>query len=113
MGKNPFLVELTLDGDVLRKIPLVGWSNPEGLTVMENGLLAIVDEREHMLSIINIDADTKSLNIADFPKYDLGPSKTRTRPSKPLPGTLVANNCCWVKSVRRSCLYGRATVARC
>ena len=75
MGKNPFLVELTLDGDVLRKIPLVGWSNPEGLTVMENGLLAIVDEREHMLSIVNIDADTKTLNIADFPKYDLGPSK--------------------------------------
>ena len=79
MGKNPFLVELTLDGDVLRKIPLVGWSNPEGLTVMENGLLAIVDEREHMLSIINIDADTKSLNIADFPKYDLGPSKNQNK----------------------------------
>ena len=79
MGKNPFLVELTLDGDVLRKIPLVGWSNPEGLTVMENGLLAIVDEREHMLSIVNIDADTKTLNIADFPKYDLGPSKNQNK----------------------------------
>ena len=79
MGKNPFLVELTLDGEVLRKIPLVGWSNPEGLTVMENGLLAIVDEREHMLSIINIDADTKILNIADFPKYDLGPSKNQNK----------------------------------
>ena len=79
MGKNPFLVELTLDGEVLRKIPLVGWSNPEGLTVMENGLLAIVDEREHMLSIINIDADTKTLNIADFPKYDLGPSKNQNK----------------------------------
>ena len=79
MGKNPFLVELTLNGDVLRKIPLVGWSNPEGLTVMENGLLAIVDEREHMLSIVNIDANTKSLNIADFPKYDLGPSKNQNK----------------------------------
>ena len=31
MGKNPFLVELTLQGDVLRKMPLVGWSNPEGV----------------------------------------------------------------------------------
>lgn len=30
MGKNPFLVELNLQGDVLRKMPLVGWSNPEG-----------------------------------------------------------------------------------
>ena len=48
MGKNPFLVELSLEGDVLRKIPLEGWSNPEGLTVMENGLLGIVDERDHL-----------------------------------------------------------------
>ena len=79
MGKNPFLVELTLDGEVLRKMPLVGWSNPEGLTVMENGLLAIVDERDHMLSIVNIDANTQSLNIADFPKYDLGPSKNQNK----------------------------------
>ena len=79
MGKNPFLVELSLDGDVLRKIPLVGWSNPEGLTVMENGLLAIVDEREHLLTIVKVDANTQSLNIADFPKYDLGASKDQNK----------------------------------
>jgi uncharacterized protein YjiK len=32
---------------VLRKMPLVGWSNPEGVAVLENGLMAIVDERNH------------------------------------------------------------------
>lgn len=79
MGKNPFLVELTLEGDVLRKIPLVGWSNPEGLAVLENGLIAIVDEREHMLSIVKVDADTTTLNMADFPKYDLGVSKNQNK----------------------------------
>lgn len=79
MGKNPFLVELSLQGDVLRKMPLVGWSNPEGLTVMENGLMAIVDERQHMLSIVKVDAATRELNIADFPKYDLGPSKDQNK----------------------------------
>ena len=79
MGKNPFLAELTLQGDVLRKMPLVGWSNPEGVTVMENGLMAIVDERQHMLSIVKVDADTRELNIADFPKYDLGPSKDQNK----------------------------------
>lgn len=79
MGKNPFLVELSLQGDVLRKMPLKGWSNPEGLTVMENGLMAIVDEREHLLSIVKVDADTRELNIADFPKYDLGPSKDQNK----------------------------------
>ncbi|MFJ2483822.1 SdiA-regulated domain-containing protein [Pseudomonas sp. NPDC087598] len=79
MGKNPFLAELTLQGEVLRKMPLVGWSNPEGLTVMENGLMAIVDERQHMLSIVKVDADTRELNIANFPKYDLGPSKDQNK----------------------------------
>lgn len=79
MGKNPFLVELTLQGDVLRKMPLVGWSNPEGLTVMENGLMAIVDEREHMLSIVKVDAETRELKRDDFPKYDLGPSKDQNK----------------------------------
>ncbi|WP_145253763.1 SdiA-regulated domain-containing protein [Pseudomonas sp. SJZ131] len=79
MGKNPFLVELNLQGDVLRKMPLVGWSNPEGLTVMANGLIAITDEREHMLSIVKVDADTRELQRDNFPKYDLGTSEDQNK----------------------------------
>ncbi|MCV4286029.1 SdiA-regulated domain-containing protein [Pseudomonas capsici] len=79
MGKNPFLVELTLKGDVLRKIPLVGWSNPEGVAVLEGGLIGITDERQHMLSIVKVTAETTTLNMADFPKYDLGPSKNQNK----------------------------------
>jgi uncharacterized protein YjiK len=79
MGKNPFLVELTLQGDVLRKMPLVGWSNPEGVTVLGNGQLAIVDERDHVITIVKVDADTRELNMANFPKYDLGPSKDQNK----------------------------------
>ncbi|MDF0729388.1 SdiA-regulated domain-containing protein [Pseudomonas entomophila] len=74
MGKNPFLVELTLDGDVLRKMPLVGWDNPEGVAALENGQLAIVDERRHDLTLVKVDAATTSLNHADFKHYDLGAS---------------------------------------
>ncbi|KFE52320.1 SdiA-regulated domain-containing protein [Pseudomonas syringae] len=79
MGKNPFLVELTLKGDVLRKIPLVGWSNPEAVAVLENGFMAIVDERQHHLTIVKVTPQTTTLNIADFPKYDLGPSKDQNK----------------------------------
>lgn len=79
MGKNPFLVELSLQGDVLRKMPLVGWSNPEGVTALGNGMLAIVDERDHQISLVKVDAGTRELNIADFPKYDLGPSKDQNK----------------------------------
>ena len=74
MGKNPFLVELSLQGDVLRKMPLNGWNNPEGVAVMENGLMAVVDERDHSLTVVKVDAGTTALNKADFPSYDLGPS---------------------------------------
>jgi uncharacterized protein YjiK len=79
MGKNPFLVELNLQGDVLRKMPLVGWSNPEGVTVLGNGLLAIVDEREHLITVVKVDANTRELNIDNFTKYDLGPSKDQNK----------------------------------
>jgi uncharacterized protein YjiK len=41
--------------------------------------LAIVDEREHQITIVKVDADTRELNIADFPKYDLGPSKDQNK----------------------------------
>jgi len=79
MGKNPFLVELSLDGDVLRKIALVGWSNPEGLAVMEDGNVAITDERLHDLTVVKVDAQTTSLNHADFQSYDLGESVKRNK----------------------------------
>ena len=79
MGKNPFLVQLTLEGDVLRKIPLNGWSNPEAVTVMGNGRLAIVDERNHLLSVVTVDDATQALDVADFPKYDLGPSANQNK----------------------------------
>jgi len=72
MGKNPFLVQLTLDGEVLRKIPLVGWSNPEGVAVLEDGRLALVDERRHDLVVVRVDAKTTSLDRADFQAHDLG-----------------------------------------
>ena len=79
MGKNPFLVELTLKGDVLRKIPMLGWSNPEAVAVMENGFMAIADERQHQLSIIKVGPETNSLNFADFPSYNLGASKNQNK----------------------------------
>ena len=74
MGKNPFLVELSLDGDVLRKIPLNGWNNPEGVAVLEDGYLAITDERLHDLTLVKVDGHTAVLNHADFKSYDLGQS---------------------------------------
>lgn len=79
MGKNPFLVELSLEGDVLRKIPLVGWANPEGVAVMDDGSIAITDERKHLLSFSRVTAETTSLNLDDAVHYDLGTSDNQNK----------------------------------
>lgn len=79
MGKNPFLVELSLKGDVLRKIPMEGWSNPEGVTILNDGLVAFTDERQQVLSIIKVDADTTRLRLVDAVKYDLGQAEKKNK----------------------------------
>nr|WP_314571413.1 SdiA-regulated domain-containing protein [uncultured Pseudomonas sp.] len=79
MGKNPYLTELSLQGDVLRKMPLNGWKNPEAVTALPDGRLAIIDERQHQLTVVKVDADTRELNIADFASFDLGPSTDQNK----------------------------------
>lgn len=71
-GRNPQLVELSLDGEVLRRIALTGFSNPEGVEVVAGGRLAIIDERQHTLTAVNLAGDTLSLDARDYPSFDLG-----------------------------------------
>lgn len=71
-GKLPMLVELSRTGEVLRRIALKGFSNPEGVAVLENGNIALTDERKRNLSIFELTADTEELDIADAQPFDLG-----------------------------------------
>ncbi len=71
-GKLPMLVELSRTGEVLRRIALKGFANPEGVAVLENGNIAVTDERKRNLSIFTLTADTEELDIADAKLFDLG-----------------------------------------
>lgn len=71
-GKYPELVELSLDGEVLRRIALSGFSNPEGVEVLDAGRLGIIDERQHRLVVFDLDDSTLSLDARDFPSFELG-----------------------------------------
>jgi uncharacterized protein YjiK len=72
-GKQPLLIELSLDGQLLRSIPIVGASNLEGVAVMEDGYLAVTDERQHNLTIFRVAADTQTLDTAQaVQQIDLG-----------------------------------------
>lgn len=71
-GKKPMLVELSREGEVLRRINLKGFANPEGVAVLENGNIAITDERRRNLSIFELNPLTRELNLADMQPFDLG-----------------------------------------
>ncbi|MFZ6045882.1 SdiA-regulated domain-containing protein [Pseudomonas sp. CR3202] len=71
-GKSPTLVELSREGEVLRKIPLKGFSNPEGVAVLEGGHVAVTDERRRTLSIFELDPQTRELTAGSTPEFDLG-----------------------------------------
>lgn len=79
MGKHPFLVQLSLEGEVLRKIELVGWANPEGVAVLEDGHIAITDERSQLLTIVTAPPGVTSLNIKDFPQFPLGKAREKNK----------------------------------
>lgn len=71
-GKQPTLVEISREGEVLRRITLNGFANPEGVAVLENGNVAVVDERQRSLSIFELNPLTRELDLADGKPYDLG-----------------------------------------
>ncbi|MWV15066.1 DNA-binding protein [Pseudomonas sp. L-22-4S-12] len=78
-GKNPLLVELTRSGDILRRIPLLGFSNPEGVAILEDGSVAIVDERRRSLSVLALDPQTSELNVVNSSEFDLGFANSRNK----------------------------------
>ena len=57
---------------MLRRITLNGFANPEGVAVLENGNVAVVDERRRNLSIFELNPLTRELDLADGKPYDLG-----------------------------------------
>lgn len=71
-GKSPTLVEISREGEVLRRIPLKGFSNPEGVAVLEGGHVAVTDERRRTLTIFELDPQTRELAVGQAPDFDLG-----------------------------------------
>ena len=63
-GKQPQLVELSLTGQVLRSIAIKGAANLEGVAVLEDGHVAVLDERQRSLTIFRLNADTRELDSA-------------------------------------------------
>jgi uncharacterized protein YjiK len=71
-NKDPELVELSLDGRVLRRIPLTGFGDAEAVEYISPGIYVISDEYDQRLIKVHVDDDTLFLDSADAEQLTLG-----------------------------------------
>ncbi len=71
-GRIPKLVELSLDGEVLRVVELRGFSDPEGVEVLSDGRIAIIDERRGQLVLFYLPLDVQFIDAAALTPLSLG-----------------------------------------
>jgi len=64
-NETPRLIELSLEGEVLRQIELVGFGDAEAVEYVAPGRFVIADERPQRLIEVRIDENTLSVNAAD------------------------------------------------
>ncbi|HRP98009.1 MAG TPA: SdiA-regulated domain-containing protein [Rhodocyclaceae bacterium] len=67
----PQVVELTTDGRVLRRIPIVGVGDPEGITHVRGDVFVIADERDQQLYRVRIDDGTQRVDVSGAPRLGL------------------------------------------
>ncbi|WOE79330.1 SdiA-regulated domain-containing protein [Pseudomonas protegens] len=71
-NKNSELVELSLDGQVLRRIALRGFGDPEAVEFISTNTYVISDERQHRLIKIQLDDETTVVDAAEAEQITLG-----------------------------------------
>lgn len=69
---NPQLLELSLDGKLLRAIPLVGFGDPEAIEYISRGVYVISDERLQRLLRVTVDERTESIDATASQQLSLG-----------------------------------------
>ncbi|RRV03982.1 DNA-binding protein [Pseudomonas sp. v388] len=71
-NKRNEIVELSLDGRTLRRIPLVGFGDSEAVEYIGPGVYVISDERRQRLIKVQIDDATQALDARDAEQLTLG-----------------------------------------
>ncbi|MDV5859600.1 SdiA-regulated domain-containing protein [Pseudomonas mendocina] len=71
-NKPAKVIELSLQGDLLRTIDLEGFGDPEAIEYIAPGTYVIADEREQRLVKVLIEDDSRVIDAADFQQLSLG-----------------------------------------
>lgn len=71
-NKNSEIVELTLDGKIIRRIPMTGFGDPEAIEYISTDIYVITDERQQRLFRVHLSDDTAYVDAADSEQLSLG-----------------------------------------
>lgn len=71
-NSHPEIIELSLDGQVLRRIPVAGLEDPEAIEYLAPSLYVVADERKQALFAVRIDAQTSRLDFSGIPELAIG-----------------------------------------
>ncbi|UVK98537.1 SdiA-regulated domain-containing protein [Pseudomonas sp. B21-048] len=71
-NKNAELIELSLEGNILRRVALVGFGDPEAVEFVSADTYVITDERQQRLIKIHLEKDATFLDAADAEQMTLG-----------------------------------------
>lgn len=71
-NKNSELIELSLEGHIIRRIALIGFGDPEAVEFISADTYVITDERQQRLIKIHLEQDTTFLDAADAEQITLG-----------------------------------------
>ncbi|MDT4838951.1 putative protein YjiK [compost metagenome] len=71
-NQNPELIELSLDGRILRRVDLLGFGDPEAVEYISRNLYVITDERRQRLIKVRLDDDTTQIDAANVQQLSLG-----------------------------------------
>ena len=66
------LIELSLDGHIIRRIALVGFGDPEAIEYISPGIYVITDERLQRLIKVKLDENTRSIDANQAQQLSLG-----------------------------------------
>ncbi|MDH1264605.1 MULTISPECIES: SdiA-regulated domain-containing protein [unclassified Pseudomonas] len=71
-NQNTQLIELSLEGEILRRIDLVGFNDPEAVEYISPGLYVITDERLQRLIKVRVDDSTTRIDANSAQQLSLG-----------------------------------------
>ncbi|MCY1173070.1 putative protein YjiK [compost metagenome] len=71
-NKRSELIELSLDGRILRRVALVGFGDPEAVEFISEDIYVVTDESQQRLIKIRLEQDTTFVDAADAEQMTIG-----------------------------------------